>query len=52
MYGLTNTSSRPTTPRGFLRMASPLLRKRRAPLRSADVERYDSNRLKRTSMRL
>lgn len=28
---LTNSSSGPQTPRGFLRMASPLLRKRLAP---------------------
>jgi len=37
---ITSTSSRPATPRGYLRMASPLLRKSRTPLLSADVERY------------
>ncbi len=49
---IIKTSSQPTIPRGYLRRASPLLRKRPAPLWSADVERYAFKRHDETFMRL
>ena len=41
---LTSSSSGPQTPRGFLRMASPLLRKRLAPFGPAEHERWTNNK--------